>query len=50
MNSRLVTQNQELMEEKGVNFDFRKKDEILCDVHVESEKVDNGIELMNKVH
>lgn len=40
--------NYELMKEKGINFDIRKKDEILSDVHVESEKVDEGINVEDK--
>ena len=36
------------MEEKGINFDLRKKDEIMSDVHVESEKVDKGIDIDDK--
>lgn len=39
-----VTNSQKL-KEAGVNMDYRKKESILSDVHVESEKVDNGIEI-----
>lgn len=37
--------NKEKMIEAGVNFGFRKKESILTDVHIESEKVDKEIEI-----
>lgn len=43
-----ITLNHDSMEEKGINFDLRKKDEIMSDVHVESEKVDKGIDIDDK--
>ena len=33
------------MKEAGINFEYRKKDSILSDVHIESEKVDEEIEI-----
>ena len=36
------------MKEAGINFEYRKKDSILSDVHIESEKVDEEIEKKNK--
>ena len=37
--------NKEKMKEAGVKFEFRKKESILTDVHIESEKVDKEIEV-----
>lgn len=37
--------NKEKMKEAGVDFGFRKKESILTDVHIESEKVDKEIEI-----
>lgn len=37
--------NKEKMKEAGINFEYRKKDSILSDVHIESEKVDEEIEI-----
>ena len=37
--------NNELLKSKGVVFEFRKKDSIMSDVHIESEKFDKGIEI-----
>ena len=37
--------NKEKMKEAGVDFGFRKKESILTDVHIESEKVDKEVEI-----
>lgn len=37
--------NKEKMKELGVDFGFRKKESIMSDVHIESEKVDKEIEI-----
>lgn len=39
------TANKEKMIESGVNFGYRKKESILSDVHIESEKVDKGVQI-----
>lgn len=43
-----IISNKEKMKELGIDFGFRKKDSILSDVHIESEKVDKGIEIDNQ--
>lgn len=37
--------NKEKMKEAGIKFEYRKKESILSDVHIESEKVDKEVEI-----
>lgn len=43
-----IVSNKEKMKNLGIDFRFRKKDSILSDVHIESEKVDKEIEIDNQ--